>query len=389
MKTAVILLSILSLAFATVYFQENFDDDSWEKNWVISKNKAELGKWSRKAHEYDPSDNTGLKTTNDYRFYQISRAFDAFSNEGETLVVQLSVANPQRIDCGGGYIKLLPKGFDQENFSGDSKYYVMFGPDICGSTRRTHAIINYKDENVLINQQVPVDSDVYTAVYTLIFKPDQTFEIKLDNEVKVSGSIPDYWDVLPPKQIPDPSQTKPADWVEEEYIVDTSAVKPEGYDDIPAFIADPKATQPDDWDSELDGDWEAPLIPNPDYNGPWEQPRIPNPEYKGPWIQPMIDNPNYSLDEKIYVFPQIAGVGIEIWQVKSGTIFDNILITNDVELASAAADKIVAQKAAEKENKAKVDAAAKAAQDEEAARLAAELEEEEGEEGHDHTHEEL
>lgn len=265
----------------------------------------------------------------------------------------------------------------------------MFGPDICGSTRRTHAIINYKDENVLINQQVPVDSDIYTAVYTLIFKPDQTFEIKLDNEVKVSGSIPDYWDVLPPKQIPDPSQTKPADWVEEEFIIDTSAVKPDGYDDIPAFIADPDAKQPDDWDSELDGDWEAPLVPNPDYNGPWEQPRVPNPDYKGPWIQPMIDNPNFSYDEKIYSFPDIAGVGIEIWQVKSGTIFDNILITNDVELASAAAAKIVAQKEAEKENKTKVDAAAKAAQEEEAARLAAELEEEDAEEGHDHTHEEL
>jgi calreticulin len=387
MKAAIVLLSLLSLTFATVYFQENFDNNSWEQNWVISKNKAELGTWALQAHEYDPSGNTGLKTTSDYRFYQISRSFPSFSNEGETLVLQLSVANPQRIDCGGGYIKLLPEGFNQENFSGDSKYYVMFGPDICGSTRRVHAILNYKDENVLINQQVPADTDLFTTVYTFIINPDQTFQILVDNEEKLSGSLPNYWDVLPPKQIPDPAQSKPSDWVEDEFIIDTSATKPEGWDDIPAFIADPDATQPDDWDTELDGDWEAPMIPNPEYQGPWEAPRIPNPDYKGPWIQPLIDNPDYYYDEKIYAFPNIAGVGIEIWQVKSGTIFDNILITNDVDLAREAATKILTQKEAERENKSNVDAAARAAEEEEAARLAEELEEEGAEEGH--THEEL
>jgi len=29
--------------------------------------------------------------------------------------------------------------------------------------------------------------------------------------------------------------------------------------------------QPEDWDDEADGEWEAPLIPNPEFKGPWTQ----------------------------------------------------------------------------------------------------------------------
>ena len=30
------------------------------------------------------------------------------------------------------------------------------------------------------------------------------------------------------------------------------------------MIPDPDAEKPDDWDEEMDGDWEAPLIDNPE-----------------------------------------------------------------------------------------------------------------------------
>lgn len=32
------------------------------------------------------------------------------------------VKHPQKIDCGGGYIKVLPSSFDQKDFKGDTKY---------------------------------------------------------------------------------------------------------------------------------------------------------------------------------------------------------------------------------------------------------------------------
>ncbi len=37
--------------------------------------------------------------------------------------------------------------------------------------------------------------------------------------------------------------------------------------DKPEYIPDPDATQPEDWDEDMDGEWEPPMIPNPDYNG--------------------------------------------------------------------------------------------------------------------------
>lgn len=35
--------------------------------------------------------------------------------------------------------------------------------------------------------------------------------------------------------------------------------------DKPQHIPDPDAKKPDDWDDEIDGEWEPPMIDNPDY----------------------------------------------------------------------------------------------------------------------------
>lgn len=50
---------------------------------------------------------------------------------------------------------------------------------------------------------------------------------------------------------------------------------------------------------------------------------------KGIWVHPEIDNPEYAPDASIGKFEEICAVGFDLWQVKSGTIFDNVLITDD------------------------------------------------------------
>lgn len=35
--------------------------------------------------------------------------------------------------------------------------------------------------------------------------------------------------------------------------------------DKPENIPDPDAKKPDDWDEEMDGEWEPPMVTNPDY----------------------------------------------------------------------------------------------------------------------------
>jgi calreticulin len=101
---------------------------------------------------------------------------------------------------------------DQSKFGGESPYQIMFGPDICGpSNKKTHVILNYapKDENLLIKEEVKVESDKLTHLYTLLIKPDNSFEVFIDQESVRAGTLADAFDFLLPKEIQDPAQSKP------------------------------------------------------------------------------------------------------------------------------------------------------------------------------------
>jgi len=143
------------------------------------------------------------------------------------------------------------------------------------------------------------------------------------------------------------------------------AVKPEGWDQ-PEHIPDPDATQPEDWDDEMDGEWEAPMIDNPEYKGEWKAPQIDNPDYQGKWVHPMIPNPEYEADDELYAYEDFGLIGLDLWQVKSGTIFDNFLITDSVDLASEEAKAILDSTCAG-EKKMREDAEKKEAEEEAAA----------------------
>jgi len=291
----------------------------------------------------------GLHTPTDARFYQISAEIPKkFSNRGKDLIVQYSVKHEQRIDCGGGYIKLLPSGLDQEKFNGDSTYNLMFGPDICGMTHKTHVIFTNKDKNHLVKKEVKCESDEWTHLYTLVVKPDNTYTVLIDSKEVQSGSLKEDFDILPPRQIKDPKAKKPSDWVDEKKIADPEDKKPEGWDEIPAEIADPDATKPSDWDDELDGEWESPMIDNPEYKGEWSPKMIDNPAYKGEWVHPLIDNPEFVDDNNLYAYDDNKFVAFEIWQVKAGTIFDNIIVTDDAAEAEKFAALTKATQAGEK-----------------------------------------
>merc|ERR1719499_2869380 len=79
---------------------------------------------------------------------------------------------------------------------------------------------------------------------------------------------------------------------------------------------------------------------NPEYKGEWKPKQIDNPDYKGAWVHPEIDNPEYEEDKTLYAFDSFCGIGFDLWQVKSGTIFDNVLITDDVEVAKKQGEEL-------------------------------------------------
>jgi calnexin len=215
-----------------------------------------------------------------------------------------------------------------------------------------------------------------TSLYTLIVKPDQTFEILINGESVKEGSLLEDFSpaVNPEKEIDDPKDKKPADWVDEVQIADPEATKPEDWDeeapfevvdeeaekpedwlvDEPTSIPDPEAEKPEDWDDEEDGDWVAPTVPNPkcaDVSGcgEWTQPLKKNPEYKGKWSAPLIENPAYKgvwaprkianpaffEDKTPSNLEPMGAIGFEIWTMQNDILFDNVYIGHSVEDAEA------------------------------------------------------
>merc|ERR1712113_637201 len=63
--------------------------------------------------------------------------------------------------------------------------------------------------------------------------------------------------------------------------------------------------------------------------GEWSVKRISNPAYKGIWEQKKIANPEYKDDDNLYSFADFGFLGFDLWQGKGGTIFDNIIVTDD------------------------------------------------------------
>ncbi|KAH8349330.1 hypothetical protein KR084_007529 [Drosophila pseudotakahashii] len=150
------------------------------------------------------------------------------------------------------------------------------------------------------------------------------------------------------EHIPDPDATKPEDWDKAEHI------------------PDPDATKPEDWDDEMDGEWEPPMIDNPEFKGEWQPKQLDNPNYKGAWEHPEIANPEYVADDKLYLRKEICTLGFDLWQVKSGTVFDNVLIKDDVELAAKIAGDVKTTQAGEKKVKEAQDEVQRKKDDEEA-----------------------
>merc|ERR1711994_492639 len=253
---------------------------------------------------------------------------------------------------------------------------------------------NYKGKNLLVKKEPTAETDQLSHVYTLLVKPDNTYEVFVDGDSKQKGTWEEDWDFLEPRKIKDPEVSKPDDWVDDAKMDDPEDVKPEGWDDIPKQIDDPEAEKPEDWDDEADGEWEPPMIDNPEYKGEWKAKRIDNPDYEGPWVHPEIDNPDFVEDDELYMYESFGVVGIDIWQVKAGSIFDNIFLGDSLEEAQEfMKETYTKNKDAEKEmfDKAEEERRAKEEEErkkEEEERKAREAEEEEEEEDEDEDEEE-
>ncbi|EGO53734.1 hypothetical protein NEUTE1DRAFT_74601 [Neurospora tetrasperma FGSC 2508] len=382
-------------------FLEQFTD-GWDARWKPSHAKKEtgpdteeewayVGEWSVeepvvfKGMEGDK----GLVVKNAAAHHAISAKFPKqIDPKGKDLVVQYEVKLQNGLECGGAYLKLLRenKALHQDEFSNTTPYVIMFGPDKCGHTNKVHFIFNHKNPKTGEYEEkhlsAPPTAKIVktTELYTLIVHPNNTFLIQQDGETVKEGSLLEDFvpSVNPEKEIDDPNDTKPEDWVDQARIPDPDAKKPDDWDeeapyeivdeeatmpedwlvDEPQTIPDPEAQKPEDWDDEEDGDWIAPTVPNPkcfevsgcgpwtkpmkknpDYKGIWSAPLIDNPAYKGPWAPRKIANPDYYEDKTPANFEPMGAIGFEIWTMQNNILFDNIYIGHSVEDAKALADE--------------------------------------------------
>merc|ERR1711998_400689 len=259
---------------------------------------------------------------------------------GKDLIIQYQAKYEKDVECGGGYLKIGPKMDDQAKFGDPTVYNVMFGPDKCGYTKRTHLIFNYKGSNVLKKSDLAYkqEGEGTSHLYRMVLKPDNTVRVEIDEEKIYEGSMKEDWEMLKPKEISDPDDKKPGDWVDDSMIDDPEVTKPADWVEEKRIV-DAEAKKPDDWDDEEDGEWEAPMKDNPEYKGDWTGKRISNPNYKGFWEAKKIANPEFVDDDAVYKYSEFGFIGFDLWQVKGGTVFDNIIITDD----KAEADEFVAK----------------------------------------------
>merc|ERR1712187_825670 len=226
MKRALLCAGGATVASGKIYFSETFGD-GWESRWTVSKwkeSEGTQGKWAATAGKWfnDEAENKGIQTVEDSRFFGIAAGFDSFSNAGMDLIIQYQAKYEKDVECGGGYVKIGPKLGDLTTFGDPTPYNIMFGPDKCGYTKRTHLIFNYKGKNVLKKSDLAYkqEGEGTSHLYRMVLKPDNTGRVEIDEEKIYEGSLKEDWELLKPKEIPDPADKKPEDWVDDSMMND-------------------------------------------------------------------------------------------------------------------------------------------------------------------------
>ena len=316
-----------------------------------------------------------FKTPNS-RFGISSRSDVPINFSKKTLVLQYEIRAPRLIKCTGAYIKLFyGPNFNPIGLTNETKQAIIFGPDICGS--KSEILFGFNHLNPFTNKYTEkfimkppkFFSDGYNHIFTLIIRPNNTFEILLDNNIIKSG---DYFSsfepsIIPSQFIPDPNIKKPLDWDDNEFIIDNNATKPIDWDENapefindfnltppsnwlinePLMIIDDSIEKPKEWDDKLFGEFIQPLknnpkcinngcgpfippiIKNPNFKGKWSSPKILNPNFKGKWNHPLIKNPEYFIDQNPYLLKNIQGIGFELLSTEGGLAVKNIILSTD------------------------------------------------------------
>jgi len=356
-------------------YYENFSDPFVLKRWVVTKHFRNTGKWAVEQ-SYPLQSRKGeraIVAKTKEKTHSISTVFPSpIYTPNETIVIQYEARAQFLYVCASMKLKVfVDPRFDPADMNNDTARILEFGPERCYNHNQTVLNMFSGDVKHTLKDKIPVPVDEIVHLYTLVLRPNNTFEVLIDMKSMYNGSfiesfVPAF---IEPELINDPNDIKPNNWVDEMFIIDESAVKPDDWDEnepktipdpkkkrIPfgwlvdeqTMIPDPNAKKPEEWNEGHLGEWKAPMIKNPKCMraigcGPYQPPEIPNPKYKGKWTKPLINNPRFigqwkpkQINNPKYLGPQlpfsippIIGIGFDIWGAHHDIMITNVLISNN------------------------------------------------------------
>jgi len=240
-------------------FVETFQGD-WESTWTHSQSEAYAGRFAAEPYKVDGiSGDVGIAMPEEAKRYGLSRKLDVPVDMTKApVVVQYEVSLKEGLDCGGAYLKLLnvDGNFRGEDLVESTPYSIMFGPDKCANAGKVHFIVRFRNpvsgevtEHHLRSPdghslKLPPTHDIVpiTHLYRFVLLGDNRILISVDDSTPKEVNMLTDLDppINPSKEIDDPADTKPEDWVDEKEIFDPNQVKPDDWDeDLPIHIPDP------------------------------------------------------------------------------------------------------------------------------------------------------
>lgn len=294
-------------------FLEQFEDlgekGKWQLRWISSSSMTKDGqsysdswKIASATTSLGSKNDLGLLLRDQKQHFAISTATEMpfkFKKEGP-IVVQYEVKRECPLECSGAYVKLIAgsKEFDPEFFNDETPAAIIFGPDNCGSSK-DEIILHLSQLNQMTGKtetwrlKTPprtIGDTSLSTLYTLIIGVENSIRILVNMTPVFEGSLEADFELVDPKSTV--AEDRPAWWDDREYIPDPTAVPALGEDETT---------------------WKAPLIKNPKYQGAWKRSAV----------------TQYPIRDQLL---PVAGVGFELWSVEGGVLFDNILVTQDLDL---------------------------------------------------------
>jgi calnexin len=282
---------------------EKFDSGNLFNVWERSWDREYPGRWEnstykRKSYLTAP----GLNS-----YHSITAVFDTPILFRDTdFVVQFYVRSDQNQTCSTVLLRIYGESdLTPRTLRRNSPFLFSFGPDFCDPAVSKSLFSFYgrnRETNEYEEKKLGDPAKAYLGpwgtLYQLFIYANNQYEIRVHGITISFGSFfTDFTPAVNPQsELVDPTDKKPSDWVDKEFIVDPTAQRPE---------------------SLAEGE-------------EWTPPKIRNPEFKGPWEPRKIPNPYYEEESQPHNFRNFTGVGFHVWTTDNAVMITDLIISHNL-----------------------------------------------------------